>query len=332
MTTNTIISVGLLSFAHGHAYSYAASLGSRPDVKLAGFWDDDAERSRSVGAQLGLTRFDSLQELLASPEIDAVVICSENAKHAELTLAAAAAKKHVLCEKPLGISVAEMERMIEACAANGVQLMTAFPCRYIPSVIEAKRSIDEGDIGEIVAIKGTNRGSMPGGWFVNPAASGGGAVLDHTVHVMDLMNWFVGSDVVDVYAEAATLFHPELEVEDAGMVHVRFGSGVVASLDPSWSRSRSFPTWGDVTMEIIGTKGIISIDSFAQKSDLYSDKATKAQWLYWGDDMDAGLVDAFVSAIREGTPVPITGEDGLKSARVALAALESARLEAPVKL
>ncbi|RAP74714.1 Gfo/Idh/MocA family protein [Paenibacillus montanisoli] len=330
MTTN-IISVGLLSFAHGHAYSYASALRQREDVKLAGFWDDDADRARSVAAQLGLTQFDSLQELLAS-DIDAVIICSENAKHAELTLAAAAAKKHVMCEKPLGISVDEMERMIAACAVNGVQLMTAFPCRYIPAVIEAKKSIERGDIGEIVAVKGTNRGSMPGGWFVVPSASGGGAVLDHTVHVMDLMNWFVQSDIVDVYAEAATLFHPELEVEDAGMVHVRFESGVVASLDPSWSRSRSFPTWGDVTMEIIGTQGVISIDAFAQKSDLYSDKETKAQWMYWGDDMDAGLVDGFIHAIKQGTEVPITGEDGLKSARVALAALESSRLEAPVKL
>ncbi|SFT22007.1 Gfo/Idh/MocA family protein [Paenibacillus sp. BC26] len=331
MTTTRSISVGLLSFAHGHAHSYTGELLRRSDVTIAGFWDDNQDRANAIAAQYGFRHYESLQELLAAG-IDAVIICSENAKHADLTLAAATAKKHVMCEKPLGISVEEMELMIQACAVNGVQLMTAFPCRYIPAVVEAKKSIDRGDIGEIVAIKGTNRGSMPGDWFVVPSASGGGAVLDHTVHVMDLMNWFVQSDVVDVYAEAATLFHPELEVEDAGMVHVRFGNGVIASLDPSWSRSRSFPTWGDVTMEIIGTKGVVSIDSFAQKNDLYSNKESKAQWLYWGDDMDAGLVDAFISSIRSGSAVPITGEDGLKSARVALAALESARLEAPVKL
>ncbi|REE85302.1 putative dehydrogenase [Paenibacillus taihuensis] len=325
------VTVGLISFAHGHAYSYAKAISGRSDVVIAGFWDDHAERSRGVEEQLGMRGFDSLQALLAE-DIDAVIVCSENAKHASFTRAAAAAGKHVLCEKPLGLSISEMEGMIRVCEDNGVQLMTAFPCRYIPAVEEAKKAIDRGDIGEILAIRGTNRGTMPGGWFVDPALSGGGAVLDHTVHVMDLMNWFVQSEVKDVYAEAGTLFHPELEVEDAGMVHVRFANGVVASLDPSWSRPRSFPTWGDVTMEIIGTDGIISIDAFNQKSEVYADPATKAQWFYWGDDMDAGLLDAFITAIRSGAAVPITGTDGLKSAAVALAALESARKGTPIRL
>ena len=77
-----------------------------------------------------------------------------------------------------------------------------------------------------------------------------------------------------MYAHAETLFN-DTEIDDAGMVHVKFANGVVAVLDPSWSRNRTFPTWGDVTLEIIGTKGVLNIDSFAQKNDVYSDVTGK---------------------------------------------------------
>jgi len=98
-------------------------------------------------------------------------------------------------------------------------------------------------------------------------------------------------------------------------------------LDTSWSRNKSFPTWGDVTMEIIGTKGTIYVDSFAQKNDIYSIDAGKGQWDFWGDNMDAGLVDSFIEAIRDHKPVPITGYDGYIAAQIALKAYESARAE-----
>jgi myo-inositol 2-dehydrogenase/D-chiro-inositol 1-dehydrogenase len=195
--------------------------------------------------------------------------------------------------------------------------------------MKAKQAIDAGEIGEIIAMKGTNRGTMPRGWFLDPALSGGGALLDHTVHVMDLMHWFTGSKAKQVYAHSETLFH-EVDIDDAGMVHVEFENGVFAVLDPSWSRSASFPTWGDVTLEVIGTKGVLSIDAFAQKNEVYSDSQGKGRWSYWGDHMDAGLVDSFITALKEQREVPITGMDGYLSAKVAIAAYESARLGQPV--
>ncbi len=89
--------------------------------------------------------------------------------------------------------------------------MTAFPCRYLASVIKAKEAIELGEIGDIIAIKGTNRGSLPSGWFLQSVLSGGGALLDHTVHVMDLMNWITQSEVKEVYAYSATLFNENLD-------------------------------------------------------------------------------------------------------------------------
>ncbi|EGG37240.1 Gfo/Idh/MocA family protein [Paenibacillus sp. HGF5] len=324
------VKVGFISFAHMHAASYLFGMLKRDDVEVIGIADEDAERVRPYSVDRGIPYYADYNELLAQ-ELDAVVICSENARHAEITKRAAAAGKHVLCEKPLGLSEAEMLEMIQVCKDNGVQLMTAFPCRYISSVRQAKEAIDAGQIGDILAMKGTNRGTMPGGWFIEREKSGGGAVLDHTVHVMDLMHWFTGSKAEEVYAHAETLFN-DTEIDDAGMVHVKFANGVVAVLDPSWSRNRTFPTWGDVTLEIIGTKGVLNIDSFAQKNDVYSDVTGKASWSFWGDDMDEGLVNSFVESIRDGKPVEITGEDGYLSARVAIAAYESASTKRTVRL
>jgi len=324
------LKVGMISFAHMHAASYLQALLARKDVELVGIADENRERVRPFLERYGLAYYEDAGKLLAA-DVDAVVICSENVRHAPLTIQSARAGKHVLCEKPLGISEVQMREMIEACRANGVQLMTAFPCRYLASVIEAKAAVDRGDIGRIVAVKGTNRGTMPGGWFVDRGLSGGGAVLDHTVHVMDLMNWFLNSEPEEVFAYAATLFHRE-PIDDAGMVHVKFRNGVIAVLDPSWSRPAAFPTWGDVTLELIGTKGALFVDAFAQKNEIYNNERMKPSWSYWGDSMDDRLIEAFVLALREGRSVPITGEDGFRSARVALAAYASAQQGKPIRL
>ncbi|NOV03970.1 Gfo/Idh/MocA family protein [Paenibacillus planticolens] len=325
------LKIGMISFAHGHAFSYFNSLRKLPEVKIVGIADEVQSRVEDIVDRYEVPYYADYRELLKQ-DVDAVVICSENVRHASLVIEAANAKKHVLCEKPLGTTMEEMERMIAACKQNGVQLMTAFPCRYLAAVVRAKEAIDRGDIGDIVAIKGTNHGGNPGGWFIDKSLSGGGALLDHTVHVMDLMNWFLKSKVKEVYAYAATLFREELEVEDAGMLHVKFENGVFAVLDTSWSRPKSFPTWGDVTMEIVGTQGVITVDGFAQKNDLFSNAAGKGQYTFWGDDMDAFMIRDFVKALLHGEQVPVTGEDGLKAAEVALAAYESVKLGQPVAM
>lgn len=325
------LKVGMISFAHGHAFSYLKSLLSIPEVEVIGIADPDRERVEAVTVKHGIAYYSDYPALLEQKP-DAVVICSENAHHAEITIAAAGKGAHVLCEKPLGISMEEMTAMIEACKQNGVQLMTAFPCRYLAAVIEAKRAVERGDIGDIVAIKGTNRGTPPGGWFVDRKLSGGGALLDHTVHVMDLMRWFTGSEPEEVYAYADTLFSDELGVDDAGMIHVKFENGAFGVVDTSWSRKPPFPTWGDVTMEIIGTNGVLSVDALAQVNELYSQQVGVGQYNYWGDNMDLYLIRAFVQALLKGEQVPISGEDGLQSAAVALAGYQSIEEGQPVKL
>lgn len=200
-----------------------------------------------------------------------------------------------------------------------------------PLSIAAKAAIDRGEIGEILAIKGTNRGSMPGGWFIDRQLSGGGAILDHTVHVTDLMHWFLQSKVKSIYAEIATLFH-EMDIDDAGMLHMTFENGTVAVLDTSWSRGESYPTWGDITMHIIGTQGTLFVDAFAQSHKWYSEAEGKALWTHWGDNIDELLIGSFVESVKTGQPVSITGVDGMNAAMVAFAAYESAKLGKTVQL
>lgn len=325
------LKIAFISFAHGHAFSYLDGFRSLAEVEIVGIADEVEHRVAEIVKRYGIPYYNDYRELLQE-DFDAVVICSENVHHAKHTIASAQAGKHILCEKPLGISVAEMEHMIAIARAQGVQLMTAFPCRSIAAVVSAKKAVDRGDIGQIIAIKGTNRGTMPGGWFIDVKLSGGGALLDHTVNVMDLMNWFTGSRVEEVNAYTATRFHEQLEVEDVGMLHVKFENGVFGILDTSWSRSKSFPTWGDVTMEIIGTKGIINVDSFAQSNELYCDDNGKGTWEYWGQSMDDFMIKSFVDALLHHEAVPITGEDGLRSAQVALAGYESANYGRPVRI
>jgi predicted dehydrogenase len=261
-----------------------------------------------------------------------VIICSENSKHVEYAVAAAKAGKHILCEKPIATSTEEAWQIIRAAEEYRVKLMIAFPCRFNVVAQRLKLMVESGKFGDIIAINGTNRGSMPGGWFIDKSLSGGGAVLDHTVHVVDVMRWLMpGAEVKEVYAEAGTLFH-DVAIDDSGLLTFEFDNGVIASLDPSWSRSKSFPTWGDVTIDIIGTKGSTRVDLYKQAVTLHSDETMKTTCEYWGPDADQGLIDDFIHCIKEDLQPSITGIDGLRAMEVGIAAYLSAAKKQPVKL
>ena len=326
-----LVRIGILSFAHMHAASYAQSIVTRSDTHLAGIADHDPERAERMAQQFGTQAFASYDALLAAPDLDAVVIGSENVRHRELCEMAAGAGKHVLCEKPIATTVADGEAMIAACRAAGVQLMTAFPCRFSPVMQRMKAALESGEAGEIVAFRGTNRGRNPGGWFIDKTLSGGGATIDHTVHVTDLMRWITGDEVREVYAEISNHIGHQ-DFDDVGFLSMTFARGVFATLDASWSRPKAFPTWGDVTLDVITERGTLSMDMFAQNLVLHSDRTGGTAWYNWGGSMDDGLIGAFASAIARDTPVPITGEDGLRALEVALAAYQSAEQATPVTL
>jgi len=323
--------IGMMSFAHMHAASYARCLKQIEGVEIVGIFDEDKARGSVVTEQFGGKYYSDYSKLLEQ-EMDAVIVCSTNADHKEHVIAAAEAGcKHILCEKPIATKLEDAQEMINRCRERNAEFGIAFPCRYLPAVMEAKHSLKEKAIGRILAVKSTNHGRMPGGWFIHKEKSGGGAVMDHTPHVVDLLRWFMQSDPVEVYAEVDTLFY-DMDIDDTGLLTIQFDNGVFATLDTSWSRTKSFPTWGDVTMDIIGMDGMISINAFAQDIDLYSDANVKAEWVHWGDNMDMGLMKDFVDSAANNKPFQITGKDGLQALEVAIAAYKSAERNAPVKI
>lgn len=324
------VKIGIMSFAHLHAFSYAACVNEIPETVLVGVADDDPNRGKEMAEKFNTKFFPSCQALLEQ-DIDAVIITPENFKHKELTLLAAEAGKHVLCEKPIAPTLADARAMIDGCRRHNVKLMTAFPCRYSPAMARMKDAVNAGQIGDVLAMKGTNRGRMPGGWFTELEKSGGGAVIDHTVHVADLMRWMLRSEPVEVYAEISSLMYHE-NYDDVGELTITFDNGVFATLDTSWSRPKSFPYWGDVMLDVVGTSGVVSMDMFAQRMVRYDDESMKVNWVHWGDNIDYALIKDFAASVAEDRPVSITGDDGMKAVEVALAAYKSRDTGAPVKL
>jgi UDP-N-acetylglucosamine 3-dehydrogenase len=322
------VRIGIMSVAHMHAHAYASAINEIPEAELVGIADHDAARTADAAKQHNTRAFAGYEELLGAG-LNAVVVASENVHHRRLTEMAANAGLHVLCEKPLATSPEDGDAVIAVCRNAGVQLMTAFPCRFSPAMVRLKEAVDEGRIGKVLAMRGTNRGRCPYDWFVDPKLSGGGAVIDHTVHVTDLMRWVLGKEVTEVYAEIDNRMNHQ-QFDDVGFLTMEFEGGVFATLDTSWSRPKSFPTWGDVTLAVVGEKGTLSLDMFAQNLTLYSDRTGGASWVPWGSNIDLLMMQAFVKSVADGARVPVTGEDGLRAAEVALAAYASAKAGKPV--
>ncbi len=324
--------IGIMSFAHMHAYSYAACLKELAGAELAAVWDDDARRGRAAAKQFG-TRFLADMDRFLASGLDGVIVTSENVKHRAMVERAAAAGKWILCEKPLAPTVADAKAMLQACKKARVGLGTAFPCRYSQSLIDAREQIRSGAFGEILAASCTNHGQFPGGWFAKNELAGGGATMDHTVHVADVLRWILGREFVSVYCELGNQFHQgAIKTDDLGSLHLEMEGGIQVSHLASWSRAKSFPTWGDVTIEFIGTDGVLLVDAFNQKLNVYSDAAVKAEWAYWGSNPDLGLVADFVRAVDTRTEPAVTGMDGLRATEVTVAAYKSARLGKMIKI
>ena len=248
---------------------------------------------------------------------------------------AAEAGAHVLCEKPLATITADARKAVDICAEAGVRLMTAFPMRFNVPTMEMKKVLDSGQLGTLYGCNTTNQGSLPTGsrpWFVEKPLSGGGAMMDHTVHVADVLRWYFGCEVTEVYAEVTSILHPALDVETAGLVMLTFENGCFASIDCSWSRPPYYPTWGNVKIEIVGENGLLTLDAFKQGITVYSHQTQRPAWHFWGSDSNQAMVDEFVAACQENRAPAVTGEDGYKATEIVEAAYRSLETRQPVSL
>jgi predicted dehydrogenase len=322
-----MLRVGILSVAHMHVGSYVHGFGADPRTEIVGLFDHDAARAQAFGEKNGIPVFDCVDALLDA--CDAVCVCSENNHHAGYVVQAAGKGKHILCEKPLAATEDDATKIQQAVERADVVFMTAFPCRFSPAYARLKQRVDAGEIGRVRAICATNRGTCPGSWFVQKELSGGGAMIDHVVHVTDLIRDLLGEEPLRVQAQTGNNVYGK-DWEDTAMVTMEFPSGIFATLDSSWSRPSGFKTWGDVTMTVVGENGTVELDMFGPSVGVYGEGGYRSS--AYGSDLDAAMVEAFIRACLGGAPVPTTMHDGLQAARVAMAGYRSVIEGQPVAL
>ena len=332
--------IGMMSFAHLHAEAYIENLRAIPDVEMIGLADDNVERGKHFAAQFNTRRFRDYAALL-NEKPDGVIICCENNLHREqVEMALSAGIKHILCEKPLATTLEDAQAIVQSVEKAGAQLMTAFPMRFSPPIREAQAIISAGKLGRIYGCNATNQGENPSyhrDWFVDQRLSGGGAIMDHTVHVVDLLRWIFASEIVEIYAETdhadKPLFAaPGLAIDTAGVVMISFANGAFVGLDCSWSRPNYYPTWGNIRIDFVGQNGLIVVDAFAQHHITYSHPNRRPVWDYWGTDTNQSMINEFAASIREDRAPAVTGVDGLKAVEAVIAAYLSSETQQPVKV
>jgi predicted dehydrogenase len=332
--------VAVLSFAHVHAATYIELLRDRSDVELITTDPDatpgDPNRGKALADELGVAYRAGYEEVFAElPQ--AVIVTSENGRHRQLVEQAAAAGAHVLCEKPIATTEEDARAMIDACEQAGVSLMTAYPVRFHPAFTTLRHNLADGSLGSLLSVHGTNNSSPPDlerPWFADPTLAGGGAIMDHTLHIADLLDVLLdGEQPTYVYAVANTHLAPDHEdeprVESAGLLTLTYANGLVATIDCSWSHPSSHPTWGGLTLSCVGECAVVEFDAFPPLLDGYDTTQATTRWEPGAVDLNEAMLDSFLTAARTGQRAHPDGQTGLRTLRTALAAYESLRIGQP---
>lgn len=335
------LKVGVLSLAHVHAATYAAVLRDRLDVDLmvadpdAATAPADEKRGSALAAELGVRLVATYDELFRWGP-DAVIVCSETSRHRELIELAARNGVPILCEKPLATTGDDARAIVAACQQAGVTLMVAYPVRFHPAFRSLRSTIRSGRLGRVLSTSGTNNGQAPIAsrrWFVDPELAGGGSLMDHTVHLADLLDDLLDARPVEVYAQTNRIVHAgEVVVETGGLVVVTYDDGTVSTIDCSWSAPASYPSWGGLTLTVECEGGSVDFDAFSDRVELYDDGLGRMRWLDSGTDLDALMLDAFLTGVRGARQVQPDGAVGYRTLQVVLAAYESAASGEPVTL
>lgn len=249
----------------GHGFmghEHEKMLSDFPGIKLVGFSDRDPKQLEDVGE--GLKRYASDEELIGDPDNDTVLIAANNNQHHDLVIQAAKAHKHVICEKPVAMSVADLDEMADACEENGVTFTVHQQRRFDPDYRTAKEVYDSGTLGNVYAIKsqlyGFN-GNMHD-WHVY-VSEGGGMLYDWGVHLLDQACWmFPGAKIKSVYADIRNVINKE--VDDYFQIMLRFDNGVTytVELGTYYLADKPDEHWFEHHFFVAGNKGTAYIDGF----------------------------------------------------------------------
>ena len=329
--------LAMLGLAHSHAQPWAEAIQADRRAELVGAWDHDVTRGRRAARHLALPLAPDLDQLL--DESDAVAICSETVRHREYVERAASRGCHILCEKPLATSLADADAIAEAVRRVGVTFMQSFPKRLDPVNHELKRLIDSGALGRIWLARvrhGHNHGQdldFGTGWWAEPSASGGGALLDEGIHAADLLRWFFG----DPASVQATIGYSALElpVEDTAIAIFHWPSGSLGEIVSGWSFQAA-----DTSIEIYGTAGTALLSGVDLASRDFARAGPYLRYALAGAQSWSSVpctprfvqggfhqqvVTTFLDCLNEGAPPPTGLAEGRGALAMILSAYQAAR-------
>jgi predicted dehydrogenase len=328
--------VGVGNIAQEHALGYLAA-----GAEIVGIADVDAVALASRAAEWGVERtFADHRALLDLEGLDAISVCTPNAAHPVVTIDAAARGVHVLCEKPLALSLTEAEEMVAACRDAGVVLQVNHHLRSNVAVRRARVLIDEGIIGRICSVRlrqahDWGGREQPPDVFRLASLAGGGTLLDNGCHLFDLARHLAGP-VAEVFARVATLKF-DARVEDTASVSMAFASGALGTVETAWTATGweyGFWVYGTMgALECTNRSGALvlrHVSRSGQNSDWGEVDVTS--WEHSGESGHRASVAAFLATLGEERPVVCSGEDGREAVRLVLASYESARLGRPVAM
>jgi predicted dehydrogenase len=334
-----IIGCGVIADFHANAL-----FGLSEEAVLVGVADARLPAAERFAREKQVRAFESVDELLACPEIDVVTICVPSGLHAELAIKAANAGKHIIVEKPMAITKEQLDAMEEACERNGVMLSSVAQSRFTSGVRKAKQAIEEGYLGKLVCADvymKFNRSQEyynTGGWRGTKAMDGGGALMNQGIHGVDLLLYLAG-DVKSVYAVSKTLAR-QIEVEDTLSAVLEFKSGATGVIQATTSVYPGYPR----RLELNGDKGTIVLEegnlirwdmedttlpAVTLKSNVRSSASTPTD--FSADNHTKQFKDV-IQALRGGTKPLVDLREGRRAVDLILAIYKSAEEKRVIEL
>jgi myo-inositol 2-dehydrogenase/D-chiro-inositol 1-dehydrogenase len=316
-----------------HAETLALRL---PDTEVVAIADPYKEAADETAARLRIpVSSDDASTVIRRDDVEAVAICSSTDTHVPCIIEAAQAGKHIFCEKPIDMSLAEIDRALEAVEKAGVKLQIGFNRRFDPNFARVRRAISEGEIGVPHRIHIISRD--PGPPPISYVRVSGGMMIDMTIHDFDMARFLIGSEVEEIYAVAKVMVDPAIAEAgdvDTALGVLKFANGVIGTID----NSRKAVYGYDQRVEVFGSGGKIESDNNYPNSAFVSTASSVYRDLplnfFLERYKESYVIEmrAFVDAVRNGTPVPVSGYDGRVPVVMAKAARRSIDLDRPVKL
>jgi len=307
-----------------------------PGAEVVALSDVIPDELAALAAKFNLrTTFSDYKQVLKLSDVDAVAICTPTNTHYQMILDAAAAGKHIFCEKPIDLSIEKIKVINQQVEKCGVQLMVGFNRRFDPNFLKVREIVKSGKVGVPHVLKITSRDPSP-----PPEAyirASGGLFLDMTIHDFDMARYLMGSEVTEVYARANVLVDPVFQKAgdwDTAIVTLAFENGALGTID----NSRKAVYGYDQRVEVFGSEGMVTVKNNTPDNHIYLDRTGAHSSLPLNFFMDRYTesylreMQAFVDAVQNNKPVPVTGTDGLMAVAIGLAAAKSVRENRPVKL